>query len=120
MFKFSNPHTCLCSGCWHRAGQSGGTRRKTILKDTARSPTSYQRLLSGPVIVFRTCDTIADDIANANADTKTPSSMICCVRQQGGGEAKKESAEKAEAEAGRSMAAEMLMRYNINAIALSL
>lgn len=66
-----------------RVGQSGGTRRKTILKDTARSPTSYQRLLSGLVIVFRTCDTIADDIANANADTKTPSSMICCGRQQG-------------------------------------
>lgn len=54
-------------------GQRGGTRRKVILKDTARSPT----FLPGLVIVFRTCDTIADDIANAKADTKTPSSMIC-------------------------------------------
>lgn len=33
---------------------------------------------------------------------------------------RKEGEEKAEAEEGRSMAAEMLMRFSINAIALSL
>lgn len=69
--------TCVCSGWGRVRGQGRGTRRKTILK-AMRHQQQHQHqqhqhhphhLRSlGLVIVFRTCDTIADDIANK--DTK--------------------------------------------------
>lgn len=112
LFKFSNRHMCVqwVGQWWGR----GGARRKTILKAVRhqqqhqhqqhqRHQHHHHHLRSlGLVIVFRTCDTIADDIANK--DTKFND-------LQHAGE---------EQEAGRSMAAEMLMSFTANAIALSL
>lgn len=97
--------TCVCSG-WGSDGEEGGARRKTILKAVRHQQQHQQHhhhhLRSlGLVIVFRTCDTIADDIANK--DTKFNDLQHAGEKQ----------------EAGRSMAAEMLMSFTANAIALS-
>lgn len=99
--------TCVCSG-WGSDGEEGGARRKTILKAVRHQqhhqhqPHHHHLRSLGLVIVFRTCDTIADDIANK--DTKF-NDLRSAVEEQ---------------EAGRTMAAEMLMSFTANAIALSL
>lgn len=94
--------TCVCSG-WGRVGGRGAGKQaqepeekpywkqcainNINISNTTNSNTIIIICVAacaslGLVIVFRTCDTIADDIANDNADTKTPSSMICGMKEK--------------------------------------